>query len=244
MKPRLLVRALPGALVFVLLVLASVLRATEADIAPVRAKAEKGNAVAQYNLGLLYAEGRVVPKDPVEAYVWLSLAAENGTTGKALGVLTGEMSADQLKAAKIRLNERRTATPTVISLRPSAPTRAAAAAAPSAAPSVAPASLPPEITPAAPAAPTGSETSPAAPAASPPTEDRTVALEKELATLNADKTKLSEELASAWKEADSAKATAAAAEQHATLAEAALSQRAKDIIVLQTERSQLRQQLA
>ena len=184
MKPRLLVRALPGALVFVLLVLASVLRATEADIAPVRAKAEKGNAVAQYNLGLLYAEGRVVPKDPVEAYVWLSLAAENGTTGKALGVLTGEMSADRLQAAKIRLSERRTATPTVIALRPSAP-----------------------------ASPAVSATSPAAPAASPPAGDRIAALEKELVTLNADKTKLSEEVASAWKEADSVKAAGKALQQ-------------------------------
>ena len=125
MKPRLHVRAVTGALVSVFLVLTAALQAADADLAAVRVKAEKGNAVAQYNLGLLYAEGRAVPKDPIEAYVWLSLAAENGTTGKALGVLTGEMTAGQLQAAKIRLSERRTATPTVISLRPSAPARAA-----------------------------------------------------------------------------------------------------------------------
>jgi DNA repair exonuclease SbcCD ATPase subunit/phage tail protein X len=231
MKTRLLVRAVTGALVSLLLLLPAVLRADEADIAPVRAKAEKGNAVAQYNLGLLYAEGQAVPRDRVEAYVWLSLAAENGTTGKALSVLTGEMTANQLQAAKIRLNELRTAAPTVISSRPSAPAHAAAAVTPSAAPSAAPASPPPE------AAPAASETPPAAAVASPPAEDRAIALEKELATLNADKTKLSEELASAWKEADSAKAAGEALQQERARLAASVQQ-------LTEENAALNRQLA
>ena len=38
--------------------------ATDAEL---RAKAEQGDAAAQYNLGMLYADGRGVPQDHVEA---------------------------------------------------------------------------------------------------------------------------------------------------------------------------------
>ena len=38
--------------------------ATDAEL---RAKAEQGDAEAQYNLGMLYADGRGVPQDRVEA---------------------------------------------------------------------------------------------------------------------------------------------------------------------------------
>ena len=85
-------------------------------VATLRAKAEAGNRDAQYYLGLVYAEGRAVPKDPAEAYVWLNLAAENGSTGKALGVLVAEMTPDQLAAGRVRLEARRRTTPGVISL--------------------------------------------------------------------------------------------------------------------------------
>ena len=37
--------------------------------------AEQGVHAAQYNLGLLYAQGHGVPKDLVEAYFWLAVAA-------------------------------------------------------------------------------------------------------------------------------------------------------------------------
>jgi uncharacterized protein len=37
--------------------------------------AQKGHALAQYNLGLMYLTGNSTPKDPVKAYMWLSLAA-------------------------------------------------------------------------------------------------------------------------------------------------------------------------
>ena len=38
-----------------------------AQPAEARAKAEQGDAAAQYNLGMLYADGRGVPQDHVEA---------------------------------------------------------------------------------------------------------------------------------------------------------------------------------
>ena len=43
-----------------------------------RKAAEQGDAAAQYNLGLMYANGRGVPQDYVEAHKWLNLAATQG----------------------------------------------------------------------------------------------------------------------------------------------------------------------
>jgi len=43
-----------------------------------RARAEAGEAIAQYNLGVLYAVGRGVPQDDAEAVRWYRLAAEQG----------------------------------------------------------------------------------------------------------------------------------------------------------------------
>jgi len=40
-----------------------------------RSLAEKGNASAQFNLGLMYAQGRGVPQDFVHAHMWSNLAA-------------------------------------------------------------------------------------------------------------------------------------------------------------------------
>ena len=44
----------------------------------VRQAAEQGDAAAQYNLGLMYANGEGVPKDDAEAVKWYRLAAEQG----------------------------------------------------------------------------------------------------------------------------------------------------------------------
>ncbi len=44
----------------------------------IKAKAEKGDADAQSNLGDMYYEGRSVPKDEAEAMKWLRKAAEQG----------------------------------------------------------------------------------------------------------------------------------------------------------------------
>ena len=42
-----------------------------------RPLAEQGDARGQFMLGLMYAEGRGVPQDDVEAYAWLNIAAAN-----------------------------------------------------------------------------------------------------------------------------------------------------------------------
>ncbi len=43
-----------------------------------RVLAEQGDAIAQYNLGLMYANGRGVPEDYVQAHLWVNLAAAQG----------------------------------------------------------------------------------------------------------------------------------------------------------------------
>jgi TPR repeat protein len=48
------------------------------DLKKLREAAEKGDAEAQYSLGLMYREGRGVPKDDVEAEDWFRKAAGQG----------------------------------------------------------------------------------------------------------------------------------------------------------------------
>ncbi len=103
-----------GAWWFFLLVFPGLIFAIDADLSLLRSKAEKGNVLAQYNLGLAYAEGKAAPKDLVEAYVWLRLAIENGGTGTALDGLIHQMSSDEIAAGRQRLDERRRAIPTVV----------------------------------------------------------------------------------------------------------------------------------
>src|SRR4051812_15938309 len=74
-----------------------------AEIAALRAKADRGNAIAQYNLGLAYAQGRQVPLDLSEAFIWLSIASETGSTGRALETLLGSMNAEQINEGRRRL---------------------------------------------------------------------------------------------------------------------------------------------
>ena len=103
--PRLLRIALLGASLSV----PALLLAQDNDLASLRAKAEKGNAIAQYNLGLAYAEGRGIAADPVEAYVWLSLAMENGARGNALNTLVATLDAATIATAKQKLAEHHSA---------------------------------------------------------------------------------------------------------------------------------------
>ncbi len=103
------------------LFLAPALQADEASLAPLRAKAEQGNVLAQYNLGLAYTEGGSAPKDPVEAYVWLRLATENGATGAELSTLLNRMSPDEIAAGRQRFEELRHAMPSVVVAHPVAP---------------------------------------------------------------------------------------------------------------------------
>ena len=43
--------------------------------------ADQGNAVAQFYLGLTYANGRGVPQNNAEAVKWYRLAADQGDAG-------------------------------------------------------------------------------------------------------------------------------------------------------------------
>ena len=51
---------------------------SSADIAEVRAKAEAGDAEAQFNLGAMYYSGRGVPQNYATAMSWLRKAAQQG----------------------------------------------------------------------------------------------------------------------------------------------------------------------
>ncbi len=44
-----------------------------------RTLAEQGDAEAQSNLGVMYSNGQGVPQDYVQAYMWLSLPAAQGS---------------------------------------------------------------------------------------------------------------------------------------------------------------------
>ena len=77
-----------------------------AEIASLMAKARRGNGIAQYNLGLAYAEGRGVTADPIEAFVWLTLARDNGARGRALDNLLAGFDRTTLATAQARLRSR------------------------------------------------------------------------------------------------------------------------------------------
>ena len=67
----------------------------------VREKAEAGNVDAQYALGLMYAEGRGIKQDDIQAYVWLSRAVDQGDQDAATlrYVLLSQMEPRQIAAA-------------------------------------------------------------------------------------------------------------------------------------------------
>ena len=74
------------------------------ELAALKAKAERGNVIAQYNLGLAYASNsNGAPLDPAEAYVWLTLASRQGSTGKALESLVSGMSPETMAEGRQRL---------------------------------------------------------------------------------------------------------------------------------------------
>jgi TPR repeat protein len=64
--------------------------------------AEQGNAEAQYMLGLIYFNGRYVPKDDGVAAHWLQLSAAQGNTNAEmlLSVLTPADQADMAQGAR------------------------------------------------------------------------------------------------------------------------------------------------
>ena len=66
------------ALLFVLALIAVGCAEPIPDLQEIRALAEQGDAIAQYNLGSMYATGDGVPEDRAEAARWFRLAAEQG----------------------------------------------------------------------------------------------------------------------------------------------------------------------
>jgi nucleoid-associated protein YgaU/TPR repeat protein len=89
------------------LIASSTLAIPSDRLAELQAKAEAGNGISQYNLGLVYA----TPDEPIaniiEAYVWFSLAADNGAPGKALMIVTNQMTPEQISDGKKLLEQRR-----------------------------------------------------------------------------------------------------------------------------------------
>lgn len=77
-------------------------------VADLKVRAERGDSIAQYNLGIAYADPTEPIADYAEAYTWLSLAAERGANRKALTTLVSQLSPDQVAEAKRRLESRRT----------------------------------------------------------------------------------------------------------------------------------------
>ncbi|MFN8818923.1 MAG: tetratricopeptide repeat protein, partial [Holosporaceae bacterium] len=80
-------------LLLMFLVLPAVSHAADApSFAEMRTKAEQGNAVAQYNLGVMYDEGQGVTRDYAEAVKWFRKAAEQGDANAQsnLGVMYGK----------------------------------------------------------------------------------------------------------------------------------------------------------
>ena len=71
-------------------------------IVSIRQQAEAGNIDAQYALGLAYAEGRGLEPDNVQAYLWLSLAVEQGDEdARTLRyVVTENMSLEEVRQAE------------------------------------------------------------------------------------------------------------------------------------------------
>jgi len=67
-----------------------------------RLLANQGHAQAQVNLGILYSQGRGVPKDYVTSYMWYTLAASPGDdlAEEFKGHLEKSMTLEQLAEAK------------------------------------------------------------------------------------------------------------------------------------------------
>ena len=67
-----------------------------------RKAADQGDAAAQYNLGVMYKNGRGVLEDYVQAHAWLNLAAAQGheKAPKGKDLLRGKMTREQVAEAQ------------------------------------------------------------------------------------------------------------------------------------------------
>ena len=73
----------------------------------VREDAMRGNLDAQYGIGLIYAEGRGVEENAVEAYAWLSVAMLQGDPDaeELRNAVVNDMSPAQIKEGALRAGE-------------------------------------------------------------------------------------------------------------------------------------------
>jgi len=75
-----------------------------------RLKANSGEPGAQYALEIVYADGRCVPQDNIEAYKWLSLAAAalspppGAHVDSQLSLIASQMTPEQLAEAERLVN--------------------------------------------------------------------------------------------------------------------------------------------
>ena len=67
-----------------------------------RPLAERGDAEAQFNLGLMYARGHGVAQDYITAHVWFNIAASNGNTkaSENRDIVASKLSGDALIEAQ------------------------------------------------------------------------------------------------------------------------------------------------
>lgn len=210
--------------------------ATATDLTALRARAEGGDINAQYQLGLAYAQGLQTPKDPVEAYAWLTVAAENGAGGPALHTLLETLPQAQVANGRRRLEALRATNPLL---------RAAGGAPLLPAPSPSPVIAAPSRQP-APGSPL--IPAPTTPAIS-PAEIKN--LQDQLAAAQQDKRQLSTELSAAWKEIEQLKARPEArpesgvpsAAAQLEQANAALAKQAGDLAAARADAARLQEQL-
>ena len=94
-------------IVLTVLTIAVLSTASCAPTDDLRAAAEQGDAVAQYNLGRMHVAGEDACKDDVEAYMWLTLAASSGDSqaAEARDSLSKLMSPEDVKDAKQQVLE-------------------------------------------------------------------------------------------------------------------------------------------
>lgn len=73
----------------------------------IRPLAEKGDASAQYDLGVFYDNGLGVPQDHVQALMWFNLAAAQGKDGAAAlrDLIARRMTSEQIAEARKLANE-------------------------------------------------------------------------------------------------------------------------------------------
>ena len=82
-------------------------RTTTKRLVGARLAAEQSNNTGQFVLGTLYMNGYGVEQDFVSAYVWLTIARDNGVAGglRLLDFLTDRLTPEQLEEARSRVRD-------------------------------------------------------------------------------------------------------------------------------------------